>query len=187
MSYPVDLIPLSSIPNTSQLRRPAYNRLKRKIAKPPASKDGPGTIYVYMLQHEKGLHYYKVGMTERSVVHRLKEWQSHHKDAQVECVATFHVTQSIKYIERVVHLCLDYCRLYRYPSTQLKQCYKTIYSASGRVVEDLQWKRIQKEDKEERFVAKNKSIEWFAATREDIFRVITLVCVHVGGMVTIAK
>lgn len=175
------------IPNVELLKRSVVNKIKRKLTSGPKESDGSGTIYVYMLDGECGMNYFKVGMTQRNDVNkRLKEWTSNHQQ-DIILVATFKVTLGIKWVERVVHLMLDYCRLHRYPSNSIKNCYKSVYSASGRVVKDEHWKSIQKEDPTERFVAKNKHVEWVFLPKTEVIDVITQVCIDAGGAVTISK
>jgi len=55
-------------------------------------------------------------MTERSVDKRLSEWKSKH-GIILNKKAVYNVAKNHKFLERLIHLYLDYCRIHRYPTT----------------------------------------------------------------------
>lgn len=71
-----------------------------------------GTIYVYRL-HGDVMPRFKIGRTSRSVGERMKEWQYKHKK-QVIVIYDWYVSKGCKWMEHMMHLYLDMCRLIRY-------------------------------------------------------------------------
>jgi hypothetical protein len=112
-----------------------------------------GFIYVYSLSNEVGKNFWKVGMTTRSdYTKRIKEWTAVHAkgDGKLVTKSVYTVEANCKILERLIHLHLDYCRMYRYPNG--KGGYLTIYKTTGALVE---------EEEDDRPVVKDKLTEWF--------------------------
>ena len=129
----------------------------------PKSNPHSGFIYVFYLKREKGLHYYKIGYTERPVEERLEEWSDKH---DLELYASYHVTCNVHKFESLIHLYLAYCRMYRYPND--RGGFHSVFKLSGKIIRDGQ----ENEKEDERLVAKNKEIEWFCAPIAEILEII---------------
>lgn len=128
----------------------------------------PGYIYIFYLEHEKGNNFWKIGMTERTAKERLKEWTEKYNNKVKVVQEKLYKSDYCKFMERVIHLYLDYCRMHRYPlETEDSIKFHSIYSATGKVIEAL--------DGEERLVAKDKNTEFFHAPLKEIVKVIAFI------------
>ena len=157
---------------STENRKLVLAKIRRKLR---STKDGggSGSIYIYAIASEVDLNYWKVGMTERTADERLSEWSDEHK-ARIIKMSEYRVEHSVKLVERLVHLYLDYCRMYRTPCGH--GCFLSVLSATGKVIEDKQYEKIKDEG---RPAAKNKHVEFFNAPLEDIKAVIeAIVGVH---------
>lgn len=166
---------LRSMPTPSdKLRAHVLQKLRRKLkAGPrpntPRGRHKGGSIYVYCLvDDEQGPHLYKVGQTTDAVERRLASWARKHSGREIKCCAIYVVNQDVAWVERVVHLYLDYCRVYRYPLVASGQL-ESVWAATG---EPLDGK--QPASPRSRLVSE-KMIEWFAAPLEDIDAIIAQV------------
>jgi hypothetical protein len=150
------------VPDARNTKR-YIQKIRTHLNKSPPSKDQPGGfIYVFYLPHERDLHYYKIGYTERPVEERLEEWGEKHK---LELAVSYGVKANVHKTESLIHLYLAYCRLYRTPNAH---GFHSVYKVSGKVIQDGQQNR--KDD--ERLVAKSKEIEWFCAPLKEILATI---------------
>lgn len=149
---------------------PVLQKIRTRLKKGPKKDDGPGFIYIYSLEHESTLNYYKVGLTERRVTTRMKEWSKIHneqKETKVVLHDQYHVTKGVKHCERLIHLYLAYCNIHRYP---YKDGYHSVYALPpNKVLNDGQEK---KEEEGERLVAKSKCVEWFCEELAEIQRIV---------------
>jgi len=148
-------------------------RIRTKLLKGPKTDDEGGTIYVYYIQSEAKLSYYKVGMTRRDVDKRMEEWADEH-DTAIVVQCTFVVERNLEFIEKLIHTYLTYCNLHRTPH---KRGLHSVLSLHGTIMEDGQQ---HTGDPKDRMVAKNKFKEWFASSLNDVLAVI-IPMVHVYG------
>lgn len=168
---------LGLVTPSKKLTQKALNKLKRKLGNTTSDRGGEGSIYVYSIASEAGSNYYKVGMTEKEADERLAEWAKTHK-ARILKKCVFKVEKNVKLIERIIHLYLDYCRMYRTPTNDNKEkLFRSVYKVTGEIIDDEQNKKI---GKDKRLVANNKFVEWFHAPITDIKTVIESV-VNVFG------
>lgn len=160
-----------------QLRRKVAQKLRRRLDAGPKSNDEPGLIYVYYLQHEDGRNYFKVGRTKRDGDKRHKEWQAqHHANHVVVTKKTWQVdTKAVKFLEAVIHLWFDYCRMYRYP-VQNRARILSVWSATGAPIRDADYEAHEQDPDEERLVAKRKMVEWFWVAWPELDALITRLC-----------
>lgn len=145
------------------LRTNVRKRLVRRLNRGPRkATDSAGYMYAFYLTSETGKDYWKVGMTTRAPEDRLKEWQSSLPHHNVQLKKAFYVPgPCVEFVERVVHLYLDHCRLHRYPVLEGRWLISK-FSATGAVVKDEHWTAVQNEA-QERVVARRKQVEWFCA------------------------
>lgn len=161
-------------PQLKLLDRKVLAKLRRRLSSGPSSKtDEPGCIYVYSLEHEAGHNYWKIGMTTRSMEKRQKEWQSKHPHHTVVLKQCYDIpTKSVKFLERVIHLYLDYRRMYRYPITLgTKHRIVSVWKSTGAGVEDAEWTAWNDwlvTHPKERLSGRSKLIEWFNLPWEQI-------------------
>jgi len=83
-------------------------KLLKKFKQGPVETDEPGYIYIFRRDDKTKNEFtgkFKVGRTKRLPERRMKEW------GDAILVESFAVTKN-RYAERVIHLCLDYCRCY---------------------------------------------------------------------------
>jgi hypothetical protein len=158
-------------PNMDALGARALKRLRAKLCALPSG--GQGYIYVYHFEHERALRYFKVGMTERTVGERIKEWarECGHK---IVVARTYRVERNHKLIERIIHLYLDHVRMHRYPNEQ-SDAYKSVWARTGATIEDADLAALEKDSKNKKqhaFVARRKQIEWFCMELGEIERVV---------------
>ena len=160
--------------NGAKINAKITKLLKRE---PPTSGNGGGSIYVYRMARETGLNYWKVGMTERSVDKRMREWEKTHKD-RVICVDRFLLTNNVALAEELIHLYLDYCRMYRSPSESDTDgtLFRSTWFRSGELIKDAQWEKIQSQ--KERLVASKKHNEWFCCEKKTLDAVVHAVVAH---------
>jgi len=142
-------------------------KIRRKLQSGPKATDGPGTIYIYSIHSESKLNYWKIGMTERDVDTRMNEWATEHKNKKIVLERTFIVKQNHAFIERVIHLYLAYCRMYRYPHKS--GFHSTWYLDPDEIINDGQQLTSTKNHE---LVARRKHVEWFCAPIEKIYEVI---------------
>jgi len=141
-------------------------RISARIVRGPRVKDTTGgAIYIYSLSTEPGMNYWKVGMTSRTADKRLKEWASQHREAKVIKHADYRVDKHVKYVESLIHLYLDHCRMYRYPLEKGSAKFRSYWKTTGELIDD-------KQVPGDRLVAKNKHTEWFYASLHEIKRVV---------------
>ncbi len=160
---------LGLIAPSEKIGQKALGKLRRRLRNTKKDRGGSGSIYVYYIATEAGLDYWKVGMTKKDADERLNEWQKTHK-ARVLKKCEFKVDQSVLFIERIVHLYLDHCRMHRTPTADGKETlFRSVYSATGELIDDDQDKKI---GTDERLVAKNKHVEWFNAPITEVKSVI---------------
>lgn len=171
MPKPADLV----IP--FQLRRKVAQRLRRRFEAGPKSNDEPGIIYVYFLQHEEARNYFKVGRTSRDLEKRHKEWQAQHDPAHVVVTKKSWKVESkaVKFLERVIHLWFDYCRMYRYPVGKTGRIL-SVWSSTGAPIHDPDYVALEEAGEEERLVAKRKMVEWFWVMWPELDALITKLC-----------
>jgi len=153
-------LPTPSAKNSTR----ALRKLRARLRRAPPAGSPEGYIYVYGIRGERALNYWKVGMTERAdVEHRVDEWRRTHGKGAVELRGYFR-TRHAKHVERVVHLYLTYCRMYRY---ELEDgTFHSVWAETGAVIEDGH------ETTSERLVATRKHIEWFCEEYAHIRAVI---------------
>lgn len=153
--------------------RRALQKLRAKLRAPlPASQNNEeGYIYVYGIAGERALNYWKVGMTARADAHaRVDEWRrAHNKRHAVVLRNQFH-TRHPKRVERVIHLYLAYCRMYRYEyeeedigngcavSGAVSSKFHSVWARDGAVVEDGQQLEAPTPHA---LAATRKHVEWF--------------------------
>lgn len=146
-------------------RRLVLNKIRRKLRNTPTNVEAGGSIYIYYLSSDTVENMWKVGMTLRTADVRLAEWQKHHSHTcKVLKKAEYVVKHSVARLERLIHLYLDYCRVYRMPldDDNGRVRFKSIFSATGEAIENG----------DEKGSAKSKQIEWFHASILEIKAVI---------------
>jgi hypothetical protein len=160
-----------------QLRRKVAQRLQRRLDAGPKSNDKPGFIYVYYLEHEQGRNYWKVGRTERPPEKRHKEWQdAHHSSHVVVTKKTWQVdARAHKFLESIIHLWFDYCRMYRYPVTDSARIL-SVWSATGSLIRDPDYEALNPDPARRITVARRKMVEWFWVPWPELDQFITRVC-----------
>lgn len=146
--------PLNGL-NTKAVEKKIITKVKRG----PRQTDGYGHIYVYYLDSDPKDSYYKIGMTERDVDVRLKEW----KGSKLK--KSFRVANR-KYAERLIHLYLDYRRVYRYK--QEDGSLASFWKDTGKPVTDSDSKGKQE--------GRTKQIEWFFVPFQDVERICKAIC-----------
>ncbi len=147
----------------SDNRNSVLNKLRTKLRQPAEKRSGgAGHLYIYYIaeEHDAGLMYWKIGMTERSVDVRLAEWSKTHKHgATVLLAKSYRLRRWHKWVERVVHLYLNYCRVYRYPLVETKKesaHFHSIWAATRKPCPESV-------DSEDTAPAMHKQVEWFYA------------------------
>ncbi len=154
------------------LKRPVLRRLNAKLATLPERRSGgAGFIYVYAIkeEHDAGRFYWKIGMTERAADVRIKEWgRTLDKRTQTLVVhRVYPVARGHKWVERVVHLYLNYCRVYRYAlpaasagSASGPHSFYSVWATTGLPVEEED-ASLGPHDAP----AMHKQVEWFYCPR----------------------
>lgn len=141
-------------------RSSVLNKLRTKLRQPETKRSGgAGHLYIYYIaeEHEAGLMYWKIGMTERSVDVRLAEWaKAHKRGATVLLAKSYRLRRWHKWVERVVHLYFNYCRVYRYPLANNKAHFHSIWAATRKPCPDSA-------DYKDTAPAMHKQVEWFHA------------------------
>lgn len=169
-------------PQLERLRAHVIEKLRRKLKRGPRpatprglGRGRGGSIYVYRIIGDEIRDCYKVGMTSVRVEKRLQQWARKHKGASVLKVTEYTVCQDVAWVERVIHLYLDYCRVYRYPLAA--GGLHSVWSATGETVPaDNGTVRTTNGPLSPRaLLATEKMIEWFAAPFEEIDAVIARV------------
>jgi hypothetical protein len=98
-------------------------------------------------------------MTKKTPKERLKEWQAEHPNLVLKTKQTWQVkTNSVKFLERLVHNYLDYCRMHRYVIGARQDALYSVWAVSGLPVPGEPAK-----PEDERLVARSKMVEWFCA------------------------
>jgi hypothetical protein len=129
-------------------------KITTKLRVGPDAKDNKGgEIYCYYLPREVGKNYWKIGMTERSADKRLDEWSLEH-GVRVVLKKKWRIRKHVKYAERIIHLYLQYARMYRMPVAGEKKGFRSIMMDSKLVVE-------MEEEGEKIEQAVKKHVEWF--------------------------
>ena len=173
---------------TRRLSEVQLSNLKRHLQKQAKASDGPGHIYIYSLANEQGMEYWKVGTTKKDADERLKEWETEH-GVRILKKAAVKVNGKHKYIERLIHLYLAYCRMIRMPIKDEKVMLSKWYSLSRRrgaaetidgMIEDRHYQDLIEKYKTLEAVlekrAKKHHQEWFCAPIETIMQVVEEVC-----------
>jgi len=138
--------------------------IESKIKSGPRKTDHEGYIYIYYLKSDKRVRYYKIGQTSKTVAKRLKEWERE-SPSPPQLVGSFKVT-NVKFCERLIHLYLDYARVYRYKLPKNRFC--TVWKDTGECVS------YQDEKYKERYrlQGKKKQIEWFALKKTEATKLV---------------
>ena len=155
---------------SDKLRTHVLQKLRRKLKNgprpsTPRSGNRGGSIYVYCLEDDEHEHLYKVGMTSDSVDKRLQAWARKHKGTTLKRVAEYYVGQDVAWVERVIHLYLDYCRVYRYP--RVRGGLESVWAATGKPL-NPDTPPVSPRS----LLVTEKMIEWFALPFEEIDAVI---------------
>jgi hypothetical protein len=150
-------------PNESN-RKSILTKLRTKLRQPAAKRSGgAGHIYIYYIkeEHDAYLMYWKIGMTERSVKVRLAEWARVHSKTKgtLLLAKTYRITHAHKWVERVIHLYLNYCRVYRYVRDDEDGSFYSVWAATHEPCPES----VDNEDEEGVPVATHKQVEWFHA------------------------
>jgi hypothetical protein len=153
---------------SKKLRLHILQKLRRKLKAGPKQAGKGGAIYVYCLEGDDYENLYKVGMTSDSVDKRLQSWARKHKGTVLKRVAVYAINQDVSWMERVIHLYLDYCRVYRYPRI-MGTGLESVWAATG---ERLDTTAGCGPPSPRSLLVTEKMIEWFAAPFEDIDAVI---------------
>jgi len=148
------------------LTKKIQKKIKNRIIKSPSKSDGPGYIYVYTLDSDPP-SYYKIGRTARTPEKRIKEWG---KGARLK--ASYKVKYQKK-AERLIHLYLDYVRVYRYQLDDDIGKICSIWKDDGEPVTD----KDAKLKKKHKLVARVKQIEWFRVPWKDARKVLEAICI----------
>lgn len=139
----------------------ALQKLRAALKRGPSKSDEArsGFVYVYRLRYDGGADYWKVGMTTRGDCgRRLAEWKATYaKEAGFTAIRTY-ATRAPRFAERLVHLYLHYCRMYRYPLERGKRGHHSVWALDNRVIKDGQQTENRKG-----LVARRKNTEWFCA------------------------
>jgi len=148
------------LPEPSPLLRPAALRRLRAKLNARRRSGGAGSIYIYTIDGDEP-GFWKIGMTERTADVRLAEWtRVHGKKHTIRLVAEHRVDHSHKWIERVVHLYLDYCRVNRYAQPDDDGTFYSEWYASGKPLPG------QRSDPLKQGIA--KQVEWFYGADMDL-------------------
>jgi hypothetical protein len=148
-------------PALDKLRAHVVQKIRRKLRAGPRKDRSGGSIYVYRLVGDSHPDLYKVGQTTGSVERRLASWARKH-GSEVKRVAQYVVSQDVAWVERVVHLYLDYCRVYRYPLLNGGGL-ESVWAATGEPL-DPQSPPVSPRSR----LVTEKMIEWFAAPFEQV-------------------
>jgi hypothetical protein len=128
---PQPIAPVLALKNNAK----AIKKILRKHKQGLPRVKTPGYIYIFYIKKEKGKNFWKIGKTERTSAVRLGEWKALHGTIVEE---KLYKSDYCCFFERVIHLYLDYCRMHRYPiHTEDGVKYYSIYSATGKVIEDV--------------------------------------------------
>ena len=139
-------------------------KIKSKLKRGPSQKDKEGYIYIYYLKTDKRVRYFKIGRTSTTVEKRLKQWEKESPSPPV-LVESFKVKHSI-FCERLIHLYLDYCRVYRYKVSKNRFC--TVWKVSGECVTE----RDEKLKDRNRLEGMKKQTEWFAVKKKTALNLV---------------
>jgi hypothetical protein len=149
--------------DTTNCTKKIIKKIEKCLAKPPSESDGPGYIYAYTIDADPP-HFYKIGRTARTPEKRVKEWG---KGAKLR--AWWKVDHQKK-TERLIHLYLDYVRVYRYQLDNGKIC--SIWKDDGEPVTD----KDEKLKRKHKLTARTKQIEWFRVPWKDAKKVLNTLC-----------
>lgn len=128
--------------------------IRTLLKRGPTKTDRDGYIYIYYLDSDKGLSYYKIGRTVQKVRQRLKQW----KGSKLKYASS---TQHNQWVEQLIFKYLTYCRIHRYERPDGKG-YHSVYQQTGEVVPDSQqWKG-------DKLCATSKHIEWFIIDYQEV-------------------
>lgn len=155
------------------LRKHVLQKIRRQLQAGPRAtavrSASTGALYVYFIAAEAGLNYWKIGMTTQKTDTRMRQWSASHR-ARIGLQREYKVTRNVAFCERLVHRYLDHRRMYRYPADN--GCFRSYWAATGEMISDAQSVRI---DAEERLVAKNKHVEWFCLSFDEIDALVSAV------------
>jgi hypothetical protein len=162
---------------SDKLRAAVLAKLRRKLYNTAKDRGGRGVIYIYYIANETGLNYWKVGMTEKTADQRLSEWMAAHR-TRILCKSFYAVKHSVKFVERVIHLYLDYCRMHRTPTSDhtRETLFRSVWSATGEVIDDDQNRVISADAT--RLIAKHKHVEWFCAPIAEIKEIVEAIVAY---------
>ena len=166
----------------------ALQKLRTKLLRGPPNNtlecSSGGYVYIYYLQQDQHDHpnYWKVGTTsEGRVEKRMREWDRVH-GAEAGCtLKRVYPTQSHRFAERVIHLYLHYCRVYRYRLEEEEEedkkkkpiRYHSVWAKTNKAVEEEEEEEEEEKEGNGRVLrAKHKHVEWFIAPLQDIHVVI---------------
>lgn len=153
-------------PCVEKLRPHMLQKLRRKLkAGPRTTTAKSGSIYVYCLDGDEHANLYKVGMTSSGVDKRLQAWARKHKGKVLRKVAEYVVLSDVAWVERVIHLYLDYCRVYRYPGF-------SVWAATGEPLVGENAAPSPPPPPPHSLLAVEKMIEWFALPFTEIDQIV---------------
>jgi hypothetical protein len=143
----------------------ALQKLRTVLRRGPRKNDNvcSGFIYVYYLTRDTGENYWKIGMTTRDdCSKRLAEWKrTYAKEAGFKVMRTY-PTRAPQFAERLIHLYLYYCRMYRYPLERGKHGHHSVWAKDNTVIADGQQLQQQPPSQGRAvMVARRKNTEWF--------------------------
>lgn len=153
-------------PNLQHLNPKQLQKLNKELyQRVGVGKEG-GHIYVYCIPDED-VWLLKIGKTSRSLDERLKEWAKEHP---LEELFSVEFPCDIDLAERIIHLYLDWARVYRYP----------LSSDEGLLFYDV-WKSNHKpiiegtSEPKEKLQNNRKHTEWFAVELKEAEEIIEAV------------
>lgn len=149
----------------TDLTRKIQRKIKTRIEKPPSKSDGPGYIYVYVLETDSYDSYYKIGRTARTPEKRLKEWKG-------AVLKKAYKVNHQKKTERLIHLYLDHVRVYRY---ETPDGYCSVWKDDGTCV----GKRDEKRKDKYKLEARKKHVEWFRQSWKRIKALLDVLTLNV--------
>ena len=147
-------------------------KIRSKLRQGPKPTDGEGYIYIYYLEHERYLNYWKIGRTQQNVDTRIQQWKDQHPGKKVILYSKTKVKYQA-FVESLIHLYLSYCRMHRYP---YKDGFHSIWALDqDEVIVDGQ--EIPKGERiNHKLVAMHKHIEWFKCDKEEMMEVVDDMC-----------
>jgi len=137
-------------------------KIRSRLEKGVLDSDGPGFIYIYYIESEKGLNKWKIGKTTRDLDERLAEWtEAHGKKNTVRLHKSYKLLKGTDFVERNIHNYFKHWNIYRYQ--QEDGSFYDEYAMSGDPVDEQEKKKVS---------AKGKHIEWFMGDINEIKAVL---------------